>query len=186
MGVSVATLKAPPITAISSASMRSKEWDDVLTAHSEDTVSRTWRVLEKRVGKHMLEVERGVVQVSIHFQRELKQSVCVSACGNFGLAGSSTGDIRMWNMQSGKERRTFSLTGPPPGDSKPKIIGASKPKAKKVNGVEAKSVQAITGLVTDALNTLVVASTLEGKLYVCPKGGGTDEVFRFPYHEIGG
>lgn len=74
----------------------------------------------------------------------------------------------MWNMQSGKERRTFSLTGPPPGDSKPKIIaqanGKAKAKAKKV--ASEKSIQAVTGLATDTLNNVVVASTLEGKLYV--------------------
>jgi U3 small nucleolar RNA-associated protein 21 len=75
----------------------------------------------------------------------------------------------MWNMQSGKERRTFSLTGPPPGDSKPKIIatanGKGKAKPSKKLAVE-KSIQAITGLATDTLNNVVVASTLEGKLYV--------------------
>lgn len=74
----------------------------------------------------------------------------------------------MWNMQSGKERRTFSLTGPAPGDSKPKIMaqanGKVKAKTKKL-AVE-KSIQAITGLATDTLNNVVVASTLEGKLYV--------------------
>jgi U3 small nucleolar RNA-associated protein 21 len=96
------------------------------------------------------------------------QAVCVTACGNFGLAGSSTGEIRMWNMQSGKERRSFSLTGPPPGDSKPKIIAAAngKGKAKAKKLLAEKSIQAITGLATDTLNNVVVASTLEGKLYV--------------------
>jgi len=74
----------------------------------------------------------------------------------------------MWNMQSGKERRSFSLTGPPPGDSKPKIIAAAngKGKAKAKKLLAEKSIQAITGLATDTLNNVVVASTLEGKLYV--------------------
>jgi hypothetical protein len=71
-------------------------------------------------------------------------------------------------MQSGKERRSFSLTGPPPGDSKPKIIAAAngKGKAKAKKLLAEKSIQAITGLATDTLNNVVVASTLEGKLYV--------------------
>lgn len=71
----------------------------------------------------------------------------------------------MWNMQSGKERRSFALTGPAPGNSKPKIISASKV-AKPKEASKTKSMQAITGLVTDSLNNTVVASTLEGKLYV--------------------
>lgn len=69
-------------------------------------------------------------------------------------------------MQSGKDRRSFSLTGPPPGDTKSKIIASSKPKKAQVQTVK-RSIQAITGLATDALNTTVIASTLEGKLYVC-------------------
>jgi len=77
----------------------------------------------------------------------------------------------MWNMQSGKERRSFALSGAAPGDSKAKIISASKfAKPQDADKVKAKapirSTKAITGLVTDALNTVVVASTLEGKLYV--------------------
>jgi len=76
----------------------------------------------------------------------------------------------MWNMQSGKERRSFSLTGPPPGDTKPGIIasaaGKAKSKAKAKKLAAEKSIQAVTGIVTDSLNTVVVISTLEGKLYV--------------------
>lgn len=68
-------------------------------------------------------------------------------------------------MQSGKERRSFALAGPAPGDSKPKIISSSK-SAKSKEAPKVKSMQAITGLETDALNTTVVASTLEGKLHV--------------------
>ena len=68
-------------------------------------------------------------------------------------------------MQSGKERRAFALIGPAPGNAKPKIVSASK-NAKPRETPKVKSMQAITGLVTDALNTTVVASTLEGKLYV--------------------
>lgn len=70
----------------------------------------------------------------------------------------------MWNMQSGKERRSFALSGTVAGDSKPKIIAQTKPKKKAVK--EDRLIQAVTGLVTDALNTRVIASTLEGKLYV--------------------
>jgi hypothetical protein len=113
---------------------------------------------------------RSVILISLDIFPTDDQAVCVTACGNFGLAGSSTGEIRMWNMQSGKERRSFSLTGPPPGDSKPKIIAAAngKGKAKSKKLLAEKSIQAITGLATDTLNNVVVASTLEGKLYVGP------------------
>ncbi|WWD04860.1 hypothetical protein V865_002931 [Kwoniella europaea PYCC6329] len=159
LGVTVDHLKYPQITAIASSSIRSKDWEDVVTAHADDAVARTWRVQEKRLGAWTFEMESGVAQ-----------AVTVTACGNFALVGSSTGDIRMYNMQSGKERRSFSLSGPAPGDSKPKIIAQSqtaKSKAVKqsVNGTASKTLEAITGIVSDALNRVVVASTLEGKLY---------------------
>ncbi|ODO10103.1 hypothetical protein I350_02331 [Cryptococcus amylolentus CBS 6273] len=159
MGVTVDTLKLPQISSISSSSTRSKDWEDVLTAHTEDSVARTWRVQDKRLGAWTFDLEEGYAQ-----------SVCVTACGNFGLVGSSTGEIKLWNMQSGKERKAFALSGAAPGNTKPKIIAQSKngtkPKAVKAKDAKgSKSIKAITGLVTDALNTVVVAGTLEGKLY---------------------
>lgn len=32
--------------------MRSKDWDDVLTAHTDEPLVRSWTVLNKRLGKH--------------------------------------------------------------------------------------------------------------------------------------
>jgi U3 small nucleolar RNA-associated protein 21 len=155
LGISVDNLKNPPIVAISSSSTRSKDWDDVLTAHAEDSSARTWRVADKRLGDWAFDMEEGGAV----------QAVCVTQCGNFGLAGSSTGEIRMWNMQSGKERKSFALSGPAPGNTKPKIITNTKPKKGKAKDVK-KSIEAITGIASDVLNTAVIASTLEGKLYV--------------------
>ncbi len=167
----MSNFKYPPITSISSSSTRSKDWEDVVTAHADDSIAHTWRVQDKRLGSWTFEVEDGVIQVydtHLHPATDSDgsiQALCVTACGNFGLVGSSTGEVRMWNMQSGKERKSFRLTGPPPGDTKSKIIASSKSKKAKVSAVK-KNIQAITGLVTDALNTTVIASTLEGKLYV--------------------
>lgn len=63
MGVSVSSLKAPQITALSSSATQAKYWDDVLTSHADDSAGRTWRVQEKRMGSSIFEVEEGVVQV---------------------------------------------------------------------------------------------------------------------------
>ncbi|ORX40070.1 putative WD-repeat protein [Kockovaella imperatae] len=154
LGISADELKLPPITAMSSSSTRSKDWDDILTAHAEETSARTWRAMDKKMGTGNFEMEHGVIQ-----------AVCVTACGNFGLAGSSAGEIKMWNMQSGKERRSFGLTGEPRGDTRPGIIASAKGKAKEKARAPVRSIQAVTGIATDALNTTVIASTLEGKLY---------------------
>ena len=65
LGVDQSELKLPQIAALSCNSARSKDWDDVLTAHTGDGVARTWRVKDKRVGEHALEVEEGIVQVCL-------------------------------------------------------------------------------------------------------------------------
>lgn len=64
LGVNQAELKLPQICALASSSARSKDWDDVLTAHSADRIARSWRVKDKRIGEHGMEVDDGIVQVS--------------------------------------------------------------------------------------------------------------------------
>lgn len=50
--IPVASLKFPPITSISHSSARTKDWDDVLTTHSDETFARTWTMQNKKLGKH--------------------------------------------------------------------------------------------------------------------------------------
>ncbi|KAG2158310.1 Utp21 specific WD40 associated putative domain-containing protein [Suillus bovinus] len=106
----LASLKFPPITSISCSSTRSKDWDDVLTAHTDEMCVRSWTVLNKRVGKHTFNSAESFKRKS---PSGVVKCVCVTACGNFGLAGSSTGEIHMWNMQSGLKRKSFKV-GPCP------------------------------------------------------------------------
>jgi U3 small nucleolar RNA-associated protein 21 len=37
---------------LSYSTTRSKDWDDILTAHSDETSARTWSMLNKRLGQH--------------------------------------------------------------------------------------------------------------------------------------
>ncbi|EGO20885.1 hypothetical protein SERLADRAFT_363098 [Serpula lacrymans var. lacrymans S7.9] len=146
----LASLKFHPITAISTSSTRSKDWDDVITAHAEDPFIRSWTVLGKKLGKHTLSHVDGL-------KRKMSpgnvKSVCVTACGNFGIAGSATGEIHMWNMQSGLKRKSFKV-GPCP-------LAASE----KLQSKNAKpSERSITGLACDSLNRSVIASTSDGTI----------------------
>jgi hypothetical protein len=79
------------------------------------------------------------------------ESVCVSACGNFGLVGDGEGTVKMWNMQSGLERKVFEVPEVVAGSSKGRAGG------KKV-----------VGIVTDPLNKLVVVGSMDGNLTVRP------------------
>jgi U3 small nucleolar RNA-associated protein 21 len=65
------------------------------------------------------------------------------------------GSITMWNMQSGLKRKTFDIGPPPTGTS-------SQMSSKKTAGIR----RSITGLASDALNRIVIASTLDGTINV--------------------
>lgn len=91
--------KFPEIISIASSQAREGEWENVLTAHKEDTFARTWDSKNKRVGSHNLAtIDGGVVK-----------SVCISHCGNFGLVGSALGGIGVYNLQSGLLRKRYVL-----------------------------------------------------------------------------
>lgn len=57
LSIPVSTLKFPPVTSLSYSSARSKDWDDVLTSHTQETFARTWFVRDKKVGKFNLSME---------------------------------------------------------------------------------------------------------------------------------
>lgn len=147
---------------MSFSTARSKEWDEVLTAHAGSRIARTWSVESKRLGSHLFDVstdrkgDRGKGKASLMSASETDASkktvscVCVTACGNYGLAayvdkssGAATGRVKMWNMQSGILRREFAL-----------------PTGKR------KAEREVTGLETDALNRVLVVATLAGRLHV--------------------
>lgn len=62
----------------------------------------------------------------------------------------------MWNMQSGIQRKSFTL-GPCP----------SEVAARFYSGSVKRSERSVTGLATDSLNKTVIASTLDGTINVC-------------------
>lgn len=87
------------ICQISCSLAREGEWDNILTAHKEETFARSWDLKNKRVGSHVFPtVDGGFVK-----------AVCISHCGNFAMIGSSNGGIGSYNMQSGKLRKKFML-----------------------------------------------------------------------------
>ena len=174
----LASLKFPAITSLSYSATRAKDWDDIVSGHTEETVARSWNMQSKRLGKHKFafastgdvpkgkgkERERplGSIKVSRQsvidglFAKVCEQSVCVTACGNFGIAGTSTGSIYMWNMQSGIKRKSFDV-GPCPPEVVTKFGSSGKANSK---------IRSITGLASDALNRTVIASTLDGTVNV--------------------
>jgi U3 small nucleolar RNA-associated protein 21 len=54
LSIPLASLKLPPITALSFSTTRTKDWDDILTGHTEETFARTWTMKDKKIGKYTL------------------------------------------------------------------------------------------------------------------------------------
>jgi U3 small nucleolar RNA-associated protein 21 len=54
LSIPLASLKFPPIVSISYSPSRAKDWDDIVTAHTDEAFVRTWTMLGKKVGKHNL------------------------------------------------------------------------------------------------------------------------------------
>lgn len=156
----------------------------MLTAHSSHSVqdvsgssssgssfARTWSVQNKRLGRWTMGLDavdsRGILPENSSKGRSknrsaaasVVRSVLVTACGNFGLAGSGDREIVMWNMQSGIRRRNFDVG---PFKEANKSSGTQESRAVR----ELNKERAITGLAVDALNTVLVAATLDGTLNV--------------------
>ncbi|KAI0086197.1 Utp21-domain-containing protein [Irpex rosettiformis] len=145
LSIPIASLKLPPITTMSFSTIRTKDWDDILTGHTDETFARTWTMRDKKLGKHTFalsgEGKKAPAPGSV-------KATCISACGNFGIASSSTGAIHMYNMQSGAKRKTFDVGPVPDG-----VAEGSSTKRKE---------RCITGLASDGLNRTLIASTLDG------------------------
>ncbi|CEQ42504.1 SPOSA6832_04318, partial [Sporobolomyces salmonicolor] len=141
LDVRPSSLKLPLITSLAYSTARSREWDDVVSVSAEEKLGRTWSVEGKRVGKWTFEAEG---KVTIHVDRTMMQVSAVTACGNFGLVGSSAGEVVAYNMQSGMKRKAFKV-----------------PNA----GVTDVRGRQVTGVAIDALNRCVVVSTLKGAIH---------------------
>ncbi|TEB25911.1 Utp21-domain-containing protein [Coprinellus micaceus] len=154
LGLQVDKLKFPAITSLSYSPARAKDWDDIMTGHTDETFARTWTMQSKRLGKHTLGFAGDAAKSAKGKEKATLGSVkatCVTACGNFGLAGSSTGQVYMWNMQSGIRRRVFKI-----GNAPEEVSG-------RVHSSNAgKKERSVTGIVSDSLNQWVVVSTLDG------------------------
>ncbi|KAK6201040.1 Utp21 specific WD40 associated putative domain-containing protein [Scheffersomyces amazonensis] len=91
--------KFPEIVAISSSQAREGDWENIITAHKDETFARTWDSRSKRIGRHNLNtIDNGIVK-----------AICISQCGNFALVGSTVGGIGVFNLQSGKLRKRYVL-----------------------------------------------------------------------------
>jgi U3 small nucleolar RNA-associated protein 21 len=90
-------LRLPPILQFGHATLKEKDWDNILTCHSNASIARVWSFDRKVIGKYNLKSPD---------DSNIK-SVTVSQCGNHGFVGSAMGGIAQYNMQSGLLKMKF-------------------------------------------------------------------------------
>ncbi|KAG8927888.1 hypothetical protein FRC01_006761 [Tulasnella sp. 417] len=145
LNMPVSNLKFPPITSISYSNTRSKDWEDVVTTHQNEAIGRTWHVQNKRCGRWLFKLPEKIGDRRV--DPGVAKTSAVSACGNFGIVGSSTGTVQMWNMESGLPKKLFKLPDPPD---------------EQASSGRKSIARSVTGIATDALNRVVIVSTLDG------------------------
>ncbi|KAJ1921187.1 rRNA-processing protein utp21 [Mycoemilia scoparia] len=95
--MNVKDLRLPCITKFAADPAKQKDWDNILTCHANDPRVFTWSIRRKAIGNHTI-----TLQDNAH-----PKALAISACGNFGFIGTSTGLVQSINMQSGLKRSAF-------------------------------------------------------------------------------
>ncbi|KNC48258.1 Wd-repeat protein [Thecamonas trahens ATCC 50062] len=149
-GRTVEDLRIKTVTALASASIKERKWDSILTTHAGVGAAFTWSFFHKRIGKHKL-------KVNTTGPRHESSAVTISVCGHYGVVGTSTGLVARFNMQSGARRGDFS---------DPSLDG------------KAAHTKRVTGLAIDAVNLLLISTSLDGtvKFWSFAKGELLDTI----------
>ncbi|KAJ3087296.1 hypothetical protein HK100_008407 [Physocladia obscura] len=113
------------------------DWDDIITVEANHHMVKSWKLKRGAIGKHQMAVT----------DKSIAKTACISPCGNFAFIGSSAGGLDMYNLQSGRLKKTF-----------PKTNGHSK---------------AIVGLAVDALSSKVISVSLDSFLKIWDIKKGT-------------
>lgn len=135
-------------------------WESVVTGHRGDKHARTWFWGRKKAGRWAFETGDGTEVTS----------VAVTPCGTFALVGSAGGSISMYNLQSGILRQKFPSSLTPGQARKLKASHAASNGAITADGPnrfslgEGRHRKAVTGLMVDGLNRVVISCGLDGKI----------------------
>lgn len=139
-------------------------WESVVTGHKNDPFARTWFWGRKRAGRWAFQTGDGM-NVS---------TVTISPCGTFAVVGSEGGSIDMFNLQSGMHRQRFPSRLTPAQarqlkmhqlrQADPVIQFQSRSSKTKFSAGTGKHTRAVTGIVVDSMNKLVISCSLDGTI----------------------
>ncbi|XP_062460217.1 WD repeat-containing protein 36 [Pezoporus occidentalis] len=132
-GLKLDTMALPPITVFASEVAHQSDWDGIVACHQGYITCTTWNYQKTSMGAHKLKPE----EFSKHKPIDTyATAVDITSCGNFAIIGLSTGQVDVYNMQSGIHRGHY--------------------------GEERAHEGAIRGVAVDGLNQLTITAGSEG------------------------
>ncbi|THD20913.1 WD repeat containing protein 36 [Fasciola hepatica] len=108
----------PGCSKVSLCATRAADWDSVVAIHADRRQATTWNFVNATRGKHWLDpkkfVGKGGAAVRL-YKHTVATAVCITNCGNYVLIGYSTGDVVLFNLQSGLEQGYYDKPSVHPG-----------------------------------------------------------------------
>jgi U3 small nucleolar RNA-associated protein 21 len=109
--LSKADLLLPPVTAMTTSEMRTRDWGDLVSIHRDHAFAYVWS--SKNGAQSGPVLRQDTWNVSVMKRPPPKSahatSLSMSTCGNYALVGTKGGVIYKYNVQSGMTRGTYPI-----------------------------------------------------------------------------
>jgi len=109
--LSKADLLLPPVTAMATSEMRTRDWGDLVSIHQDHAFAYVWSSKNGAQSGPVLRQDNW--NVSVMKKQPPKSahatSLSMSTCGNFALVGTKGGVIYKYNVQSGMTRGAYPI-----------------------------------------------------------------------------
>lgn len=104
-------LLLPPVTAMTTSEMRTRDWGDLVSIHQDHAFAYVWSSKNGAQSGPVLRQDNWNVSVMKKQPPESAHatSLSMSTCGNYALVGTKGGIIYKYNVQSGMTRGTFPI-----------------------------------------------------------------------------
>jgi len=118
-------LLLPPVAAMTTSEMRSRDWGDLVSIHKDHAFAYVWSSKNGTQSGPVLRQDTWNVSVMKKQPPESAHatSVSMSTCGNYALVGTKGGVIYRYNVQSGMARGTYPIHEKKKGRRGPKVAG---------------------------------------------------------------
>ncbi|XP_003223040.1 WD repeat-containing protein 36 [Anolis carolinensis] len=127
------TMVLPPITTFASEVARQSDWDGIVACHQGYVTCTSWNYHKTSMGIHKLKPKDFSKNKPLGVYAT---AVDITSCGNFAVIGLTTGQVDVYNMQSGIHRGCY--------------------------GKEKAHESSIRGVAVDGLNQLTITAGSEG------------------------